>query len=136
VDEPRRRPAASYRGPASRPRVPVTLPAGRAEVFSLASSPGRRTLATGGGVRRCDVRGRRPAATVPRPGERGNAVASSPGGRTLTCGRGQAVLVWNVRSGAPFARLDARTRTVAAIVFSSDGRAATAADMVRLWDLG
>jgi sugar lactone lactonase YvrE/predicted Ser/Thr protein kinase len=140
VDDPRRRPAASYRTPPARPHLTATLPAGRGEIFSVAFSPDGRTIATGGrdrAVRLWTVAGHRPAGTLAGHRHPISTAAFSPDGRTLaTGGHDGEVILWNAPRHRAIATLRTHGRSVGALTFSPDGAVlATAGDAVGLWNV-
>ncbi|HEY0538909.1 MAG TPA: protein kinase [Actinoallomurus sp.] len=140
VNDSRHRPAASYRAPSGRPRLAATLPAGSAEVFSVAFSPDGRTIATGGqdhAVRLWNVTTRRLAGTLAGHRRAVSAAAFSPDGRTLATGADDGmVIIWSAAGRRKIAKLDTHGRGVGALTFSPDGTIlATAGDAVRLWNL-
>jgi serine/threonine protein kinase len=138
ADEPRHRPAASYRMPS--PRLTATLPTGRAAVFSVSFSPDGRTLATGGqdrAVHLWNIAGRRPAGTLAGQRRPVSTTAFSPDGRTLAAGASDGtVILWNGRTHRRTTTLDTGGHAIGALTFGADGRTlATAGDTVRRWTL-
>ncbi|GLY71780.1 WD40 repeat domain-containing serine/threonine protein kinase [Actinoallomurus iriomotensis] len=145
VDDPRRRPTASYRTPVPRPRLAATLPAGGGEVLDVAFSPDGRALAATGqdhAVRLWNTAAGRPSATpAAMLTGRGHPVAGavfSPDGRTLaTGGYDGRVVLWNVHTRRAVATFGTHGRGAGTPSFSPDGAVlATSGDAVRLWDVG
>jgi serine/threonine protein kinase/sugar lactone lactonase YvrE len=144
VDDPRRRPTASYRTPVPHPRLTATLPTGGGEVLGVAFSPDGHTLAATGQDR--DVRlwntatglpSAVPSATLSGHGHPVSTAVFSPDGRTLaTGGYDGRVTLWNTGTRRAYATLNTHGRGHGTLSFSPDGAVlATSGDAVRLWDL-
>lgn len=111
-------------------------------IISVAFSPDRTTLATGGfdrAVKLWDVPAGRERATL--DGHEGwvAAVAFSPDGTVLATGsHDQAIKLWNTTTGQELAILQGHTGNVYSVAFSPDGLKLVSGSLdgtVRIWDM-
>ena len=118
-----------------------------APASSVVFSPNGQEIAVGdsfGVVTVCDSKDGRvvlslPARPVSRtPTMRVNALAYSPDGRLVVNNIGNAIKIWDAKSGAVLGTLRGHTRDITSLVFSPDGRrlASSSRDgTVRVWEL-
>jgi WD40 repeat protein/energy-coupling factor transporter ATP-binding protein EcfA2 len=111
------------------------------DVASVAFSPDRRTLASGGddgSIRLWDMRTNKRLTVLHDTSFTAiEAVAFSPDGKTLAAGGYNGLQLWDVRTHQPLTPPLANLNTVNSVAFSPDGRTlAAAGDLgtVELWD--